>query len=36
MGRGRGTRWSVYLNDTVDKKLIRETLKESLVGEGYW
>lgn len=30
MGRGKGTRWNVYLNDTIDKKFIMETLNEDL------
>jgi len=33
MGRGKGARWSVYLNDTVDRQLIMEFLKESLERE---
>jgi len=33
MGRGRGTAWHVYLNDTIDRKLVEETLKESLLKE---
>lgn len=30
LGKGRGTRWCVYLNETIDRNLIREALKESL------
>lgn len=33
MGRGKGTRWSVHLNDTIDRKLIEESLRESLSEE---
>lgn len=29
MGKGRGTRWCVYLNETIDKNLIKEALRES-------
>ena len=33
MGRGKGVSWRVYLNDTIDRKLIIESLKESLQNE---
>jgi len=31
IGRSRGTVWQVYLNDTLDKKIVEEALKECLV-----
>ncbi len=32
-GRGKGTRWSLYLNDTLDRNLIISVLKEELAEE---
>ncbi len=30
-GRGMGTAWQIYLNDTLDRKIVEEALKESIL-----